>query len=204
MAETFEGLGIDLTQTNPFADSFGAKKTVGERFAANPQRALGDLPRKLIEQYNRIAQQGILSEEELGELLRLFREQESFRRSRFARAQRKTVGRRLGPRSGQVETSIANTVVGPSFEREAGFNRKLQEFNLKSRFAGLQGIPDILRFMQDQTRLDEEIRQANQGPGFLDFVNPLATIGGAIFGGPAGAAAGSAIGGGLNNPRGSI
>lgn len=205
MAETFSGFGVNLGGENPFEDKPGFlnqfRFRAGEEFKNNPQNLLQTIPPQLIEQFNRIAQQGILSDEELSELGRMLSQQFAQKRKRLSKGLRQTLGRKLGPRSGAIDTLIANKVFAPSFEGEIGAQRNLKFANLQSRLIGLQGIPDILRFMQDQTRLDEDIRQANQGPGFLDFVGPLATIGGAIFGGPAGAAAGAAVGGAVGGGR---
>lgn len=211
MATTLEGLGIDLgtdlkvAEPTGFFSAIEARTTEAfNRERQTPEGLLRNLPPQLLEAFNRIAKEGIFSEEDMAELLRLVSEAEGQRRSKFARAAKKTVGRRLGPRSGEVNRFVANQVVAPSFEREADFDRKLRQTNFASRFTGLQGIGDLLEFFQNQVGLDEELRRSRQGPGFLDFVDPALQIGGAIFGGPAGAAAGSAVGGALNNPRGGV
>lgn len=186
MAETFEGFGISEAISNqPRAFAKGDFEFLLKR-----------LPQPIFEAFAKIAEG-----EGVDPIMKKLAQAEAFRRKQLRTGLRGSLGRRLGPRSGAIDTLIANKVTAPSFGRlselQGGLLQRGQEF-------GLSGISDLLRFMQNQVGVNEQLAESRRGPGFLDFVQPLTTLGGAIFGGPAGAAAGSAVGGGLNNPRGSL
>lgn len=194
MAEVFEGFGIgEAIRNQPRAFAVGDFEFLLKR-----------LPQSLLQQFSELAESGIFGEGGVEALLQSVNQQAGFQRAQLGRGLRSTLGRRLGPRSGGIDNLIANRVFAPSFAGAAQQRGNLFAQNQQSKLGGLQGIQDLLRFFQSQVGLQEELDVSRQGPGFLDFVQPLATIGGGIFGGPAGAAAGSAVGGGLNNPRGPV
>lgn len=202
MATTFEGFGFDVGQ--PPQPSSKLLKFAGAN--PKPQSAesfLQSIPPELLEQFIKLAESGIFGEGGIEQLFRSLSRQGSLERNRLSRGLRQgSLGRRLGPRSGAIDTLIANKVFAPSFAGTEAARRNLLVQNQQSKLGGLQGIQDLLGFFQNQFGLEEDVKRSRQGPGFLDFVGPALQVGGAIFGGPAGAAAGSAIGGGLNNPRG--
>lgn len=194
MATTFEGFGGDFTSRQ---NVFSGKPGSAESF-------LQGIPPELLKMFNKLAESGIFGEGGVAALLQSVNQQAGFQRQQLGRGLRGTLGRRLGPRSGGIDNLIANKVFAPSFAGAAQTRGNLLAENQRSKLGGLQGIQDLLGFFQNQFALEEDVKQQNQGPGFLDFVQPLTTAAGAIFGGPAGAAAGSAVGGGLNNPRGGV
>jgi len=177
MADTFEGIS-EAIANQPRAFAQGDFEFLLKR-----------LPQPIFEAFAKIAEG-----EGVDAIMKKLTQAEAFRRKRLRTGLRGSLGRRLGPRSGAIDTLIANQVTAPSFGRlselQGGLLQRGQEF-------GLSGIQDMLRFFQDQIGVNEELRRSRQGPGVLDFVGPALQVGGAIFGGPAGAAAGGAVGSSL-------
>ncbi len=199
MAEQFGEFGINTAQgsANISVDGgFGnilkeIQPRLSEAKRNSPEAFLRTLPPQLVEVFNKLAEFGLFGEGGVEELMRSISRQGGLERRGLAQGlKRGSLGRRLGPRSGAIDNLIANKVFAPSFAGTEAARRNLLVENQRSKLGGLQGIQDLLGFFQNQFALDEGARQ---GPGFLDFVSPLATLGGAIFGGPAGAVAGSAI-----------
>lgn len=185
MAEQFQGFGFD-----PFrrGNVFSGKPGSAESF-------LQSIPPELLKQLTELAESGLFGEGGVEELMRSIARQGGLERRGLAGGLRRgSLGRRLGPRSGAIENLIANKVFAPSFAGTEAARRNLLVQNQRSKLGGLQGIQDLLGFFQDQFALEEDVDRARQGPGVLDFVGPLTTIGGAIFGGPAGGAAGAGVG----------
>lgn len=164
MSEHLEGFGIgNAIRNQPRAFAVGDFEFLLKR-----------LPQPIFEAFSKIAEG-----EGVNAIMKKLAQAEAFRRKQLGKGLRTgSLGRRLGPRSGAIDTLIANKVTAPSFGRlselQGGLLQRGQEF-------GLSGISDMLRFMQDQIGLDEELRTSRQGPGFLDFVPAFTDIGVAAF-----------------------
>jgi len=176
--------------------------------------ALDNLPFDLLEQFDRLAKFGQFGEggvdrivgEAVGGAQRSAGLNRRLRRKGLA--QRSGVGRRLGPRSGALDTFIANQFQAPTdaalAAQQVGLRTGLRREQAGSQLRGLQGIQGIMEFLAQ--RQAQSRAQEGQGTGFLDILGPLATIGATAFGGPgAGAAVGTATGAAnRGRPRGEI
>ncbi len=108
---------------------------------------------------------------------------------RLSRGTRRRVSRRLGPRSGAVETQISNNL-GPILEALAARFQQDQFANFQSRAGGLEGLFQIL----ESSRRNEASKRADDSSFIGDIAGLAGTVGGFILGGPPGAAAGGTVG----------
>ena len=119
----------------------------------------------------------------------------ALRRKRLgAGLRRGRLGRQLGPRSGAIFNMLANKVWAPELEGLGDKRFGLMRENLISKDAiGTAGLDSIMRFIQNRynTRADRDAQSS--GGGVLDWVNPLATLAGTVFGGPVGGAAANTV-----------
>lgn len=165
MATSFTDFGTNIVQNQPRALAMGDYEQILKR-----------LPSGVIESLNRLAQSGIFGEGGIEELMRSVRQQGGLARNRLARAFRQRSGRRLGPRAGAIDTAIANQIYAPSLEGEQEAFRGLTLANQQSKLQGLEGLADILPFLQSQVAFQEQLEDSRSGPGFMDLLNPAIDI----------------------------
>jgi hypothetical protein len=130
----------------------------------------------------------LFGEEDIQNIFGARRRVRGAQRSALGRGLRSSIGRRLGSRSGAVNTLITNRVSAPSLIAEQQDLGNLLERNVESRGIGLQGVMAILNFLQ--ARRESELDREQAGTGFLDLLGPI----GAIAGGPIPGAIGSLLG----------
>ena len=165
------------------------------RFKGDPRAtdwALENLPFDLLQRFDELAQFGKFGERGVGEIVGAERRTAALNRRlrRKGRLRQSGVGRRLGPRAGAVESQLADE----GLQTELAASRRgaaLRAENLASRVGGLQGIAQIMQFLQQ--RYEARENREGQGSGVLDIVGPLTTIAATAFGGPAGGAASEGI-----------
>lgn len=177
MAETFQSFGIN-TGNQGRAMGMGDYEFLLKRF-----------PPQVLKQFSKLAESGLFGPGGVEALQSSVRREGGLRRNRLARGLKQRAGRRLGPRSGVIDTQIANDIYAPSFAGQESAFRNLLIENQRSKLGGLGGIQNMLRFFQDQVGLEEDLKERREGPGFLDFAGPAIDIGALIFGGPGAAAA---------------
>lgn len=163
-----------------------------------PTGPRADIPQNLLPFFQGIQQQGIFGQGGAGQIAN--QALGAAARSGVSRGLRRSVGRRLGPRSGAAETVVANRVVAPQFRQLSQLLASLEAQNRQSRLGGAAGQFDVLRFLEDRFNIDRDFRlREEEGElGFLDFVGPGLDIAGAFgFGVPGqGTAARNLFGGG--------
>lgn len=173
------------------------------RFKGDPRStafALDNLPFDLLERFNELSTSGKFGP---GGVNRITSEavqgaQRSAALSRRLRRkgliQRGGVGRRLGPRAGAIDTFLANQFQAPTdaalAQFSAGTRTQLEREQATSRLSGLEGIAAVMDFLRQ--RFDADLQRDQGGGGFLDIAGPILQAGATFFGGPAGAAAGTA------------
>lgn len=164
MSEHFEGFG---------GGDFGSRQNVYSGKPGSAESFLQSIPPELLQQLQKLAEFGLFGEGGIGQLMRSVDKQSALKRKRLSRGLRGgSVGRKLGARSGAIETFIANRVLAPSFEGSEAAYRDFLVQNQQSKLGGLSGIQDMLRFFQDQLGLEQGL----EGPGFLDYVGPAVDI----------------------------
>jgi hypothetical protein len=132
--------------------------------------------------YENIARHGIYGESGVNDIMAKVRQSRGFQRRALARGLRKRFGSRLGPRSGAVDTMVTNNTYGPAMAQDAATEAELRSTNMQSRMGGVEGIMNIIRFLQQRQDLEDQ-RDA-QKPGWLDFAAIGADVGGSFFGAP--------------------
>lgn len=179
MAETFESFGVNLSpQLEPEPKGWtGLAPMIRNRrrqVSPSAEDMLQVLPKEVLAQFSKLAELGLFGEGGIEALRSSMRKQGGLQRSRLARSLKQRAGRRLGPRSGAIDTMIANDVYAPSFAGEEEGYRNLQLANQQSKLSGLSGIENMLRFFQEQFQFDKQMEA--QKPGILDFAGPLLDI----------------------------
>lgn len=151
----------------------------------NQRDIRGALPYKMLDKYANVAQYGIYGKGGVGDIMRNVGRSNAQRRRALAKGLMRKYGRRLGSRSGGIQTMIANQVHAPGLAGEASTRASLMSENLKSRFGGLEGMQAIMRFLEAQYGAKKGREQADSS-GWLDWIGPvsdLAAVGIDIFGG---------------------
>ena len=169
--------------------------------------ALDNLPFDLLERFNELSTSGKfgpggvsrITNEAVQGAQRSAALQRRLRRKGLI--QRSGVGRRLGPRAGAIDTFIANKFQAPTdaalAQFSAGTRTQLEREQATSRLSGLEGIAAVMDFLRQ--RFDADLQRDQGGGGLLDILGPALQVGGTIFGGPAGAVAGSAASGAIGS-----
>ncbi len=156
-------------------------------------------PQELADRFRAISEGGIASEDDIRQIIAAFNRSRQRRSSALINSLRRRSARRLGPRSGAINTLLTNQFAsGVGGVNE--FEGNLRQQNLGSRATGLQGELSIMDFLERRRVNDQAIKDANQGSGFLGDIGSLGSIAGSIVGGPLGGiiggAAGNVLGGG--------
>lgn len=168
------------------------KSAIGATNQAIQGAPLTTGPQQLGGEFQRIANEGLFSEADIQDIFGQTRKSLGADRRAQARGLRRNLGRRLGSRSGAVETLVANQS-GRTRAALGQMMAQLRSRNVESRQVGLQGLFQVLQFLENrkQQQLNREAAEGG-GSGFLDIVGGIAPIVGGLFGGPAGAGAGEA------------
>jgi len=139
---------------------------------------LAGLPYQMLGKYNEIAKYGVLGQ---GGAQRIGAEafrSGAYRRALLTQAVRKRMQSRLGSRSLAADNAVLNRVVAPELASANQNVARLMEQNESSKMQGLQGIGDLMQFIQQrymgQQQLDAQ-REASSG-GFLDWALPLISV----------------------------
>ena len=133
------------------------------------------LPLEMVRVFADLANRGILTAEDMAAIMRQLGEAEGLDRKRLSTGLRRSLGRRLGPRSGAIDTLIANQVTAPSFSRLARTRAGLHTTNTLSRLEGIRGLYDATQGVVSRFALEEELDLKR--PGLLDKVGQVAKIG---------------------------
>ena len=126
------------------------------------------LPFELADQFANLQKFGFLGQQGAQGILGPVYRASSLRRRALSRSFRSRLGGRLGSRAPQIENFIANKVQAPELE---GLNRLmagLLERNQLSKLGGLEGLQQILQFLEGRFEAGQN-REA-QKPGFLDYI----------------------------------
>lgn len=153
---------FDLGDVGPGDDPY-------QRFLTSTRQTEGNL--------RDIAQRGIFTEDEIGNILRGSDRERALRR-RGARGQiRRSFQRRLGPRAGgAAELTFVNRVLAPQFAEQLAQKRRLRETSLASRFQALLAAHGVEKSRVDAFLRRMDIESGDTGTGALDFLEGFGAI----------------------------
>lgn len=112
------------------------------------KRLAGTLTPELYQAFSNIARQGIYGDEGISKIINARRAAQALRTRQLSKGMRAGLGRRLGSRSGAVDTLIANQVQAPGMAESQAFLSDLLAKNLASRTYGLEGKQQLLGQLQ--------------------------------------------------------
>jgi len=150
------------------------------------KQATEQLPLDLIKSYNQITKEGIYGESGLRRLRNAIRAANMLQAGTLSRGLRGTVGRRLGSRSGAVDTMVANKVYAPLFAQGQQSMLGYEGENLASRSnVGLTGLSNIsallLQGAQNEWWKGPPVTYKQNGGGPLGWIPGLASIASDVF-----------------------
>lgn len=122
--------------------------------------------------YTRIANEGIYGQDGLDQINAEADRASAFRRRSLAESMNRRGSRGVGPRSGAVDTFLANRVYAPSFAGDAERRANLIKENLASRLKGLEGrerTAELIKYFKEL--------QDSEGGGWLDTVLGVGGLG---------------------------
>lgn len=152
----------------------------GEAIRQNELSGMAKLPYELLRDYGTLARQGVYGEGGIQEISGAVRRGTLLNARRMGAALRRRLGRRLGPRSGAVDTSVINAVYPQALTSAAETEGRLRAQNYQSRLQGLSGAQDILNFLLRRYQIMQQLEQ-DEG-GLLGTFGDIAGIGADIAG----------------------
>lgn len=179
-------------------DNWGATSDKG-LLKEREKRLAGTLTPELYAAFGNIAREGIYGSEGISKILNARRAAQALRTRQLSRGLRSTLGRRLGSRSGAVDTLIANQVQAPGMADQQAFLSDLMAKNLASRTYGLEGKSQLLGQLQQGIQ-NQWWKSGTSGSGALDMIGAAVDIGSLVAAPFTGGASLAATGSISNNP----
>ena len=161
------GLDAGYQGLNSVFENFGStsdKNIIQER----EKRLAGILSPELYAAYGNIAREGIYGTEGISKILNARRAAQALKTRQLSLGMRRGLGRRLGSRSGAVDTLIANQVVAPGLAESQGFMSDLLAKNLASRTYGIEGKQQLLGQLQQGVK--NQWWKTGGGTGAMDII----------------------------------
>lgn len=148
--------------------------------------ALAKMPYDLLGELNKVRQEGIYGQQGRNAIGREFSNAAAFERRKLADALRRTLSRRLGPRSGAAANVVADRAYAPSVSQAAGMRANLLREDYQASANSLNQMFQVMQFLQK--RYGEKWWEAadDDGGGLLGTLVTLAQLGGDIAGTVAG------------------
>jgi hypothetical protein len=135
------------------------------------------LERSLTERFMTLGKEGVYGKTGIDKISRQMRMAQMLRRRQLARGMQQSLGRRLGPRSGAVDTLIANQVDAPMLSDYADMIGQLEQQNQTSRLGGYEGLRSLLESRRNRNAASD----ASSGSGWLEGLTGLATLASSVL-----------------------